>query len=268
MQIVIVRGAGDIASGIIHRLFKSGFKVIALEIEKPLSIRRTVSFSEAIYDGETTVEGVKAVFADNVKTALSILEDGNVPVIIDEEGLSISQIKPMAVVDAILAKKNLGTNRNQAPITIGVGPGFCAGEDVDYVIETKRGHYLGKVIYKGSAIPNTGIPGLINGYGEERVIKSPCDGLIRHERNIGDLVKEDDIICYVGDLKVKSPIKGVIRGLIRENLFVTKSMKIADIDPRGEIDYVYTISDKARAVAGGVLEAILNGLSKGGYYGY
>lgn len=263
MQIVIVRGAGDIASGIIHRLFKSGFKVIALEIEKPLSIRRTVSFSEAIYDGETTVEGVKAIRADSVGSAMNILKEGNVPVLIDEEGLSISQIKPIAVVDAILAKRNIGTNKNMAPITIGVGPGFCAGDDVDYVIETKRGHYLGRVIYKGCAIANTGIPGIIMGYGEERVIKSPCDGLIRHVKKIGDLVNEGDLICYIGEEKVKAQISGVIRGLIRENLYVEKGLKIGDIDPRSDIDYIYTISDKARAVAGGVLEALLHGLSKG-----
>ena len=268
MPIVIVRGAGDIASGIIHRLYMSGFKVIALEIEKPLSIRRTVSFSEAIYDGETSVEGVKAVFADNLKAALSILEDGNVPVLIDEEGLSINQIKPVAVVDAILAKKNMGTHKNMAPVTVGVGPGFYAGDDVHYVVETQRGHYLGRVIYKGSAALNSGIPGIIMGYGKERVIKSPQDGLIKHVRKIGDLVNEGDLICYVGDEEVRASISGVIRGLIRENLYVPNGLKIGDIDPRKEIDYAYTISDKARAVAGGVLEAILHGLSKGDKNGH
>jgi len=268
MPIVIVRGAGDIASGIIHRLYMSGFKVIALEIEKPLSIRRTVSFSEAIYDGETSVEGVKAVFADNLKAALSILEDENVPVLIDEKGLSINQIKPVAVVDAILAKKNMGTHKNMAPVTVGVGPGFYAGDDVHYVVETQRGHYLGRVIYKGSAALNSGIPGIIMGYGKERVIKSPQEGLIKHVRKIGDLVNEGDLICYVGDEEVRASISGVIRGLIRENLYVPNGLKIGDIDPRKEIDYAYTISDKARAVAGGVLEAILHGLSKGDKNGH
>lgn len=268
MPIVIVRGAGDIASGIIHRLYMSGFNVIALEIEKPLSIRRTVSFSEAIYDGETVVEGVKAIYADNIEIAQTILRDGNVPVLIDEKALCIDQIKPVAVVDAILAKRNMGTNKYMAPITIGVGPGFCAGDDVDYVIETQRGHYLGRVIYNGCAALNTGIPGIVMGYGKERVIKSPQDGLIKHVRKIGDLVNEGDVVCYVGDEKVKASINGVVRGLIRENLFVSKGLKIGDIDPRAEVDYIYTISDKARAVAGGVLEALLHGLSKGDKNGY
>lgn len=257
MDIVVIRGGGDIATGIGHRLFRAGFKVIIIDIEKPTNIRRKVSFAEAIYSKEIEVEGVKAIFAENINKAFRIIEDGAIAVLIDEKAEIIGEVKPMALVDAILAKKNLGTNRNMAPITIGVGPGFTAGIDVDLVVETNRGHYLGKVIEEGTAIENTGIPGSIIGFTEERVIRALEEGIVTNYREIGNIVKSGDIICKTGNSPVVATINGVIRGLIKEGSYVKSGMKIGDIDPRGIVDYTITISEKARAIGGGVLEAIM-----------
>lgn len=257
MDLVVVRGGGDLASGIVHRLYKSGFKIVVLEIEKPMCIRRTVSFSEAIYSGEVEVEGIKGKLARSIDEIWDIIEGGSVPVYIDPNGESIDILGPLAVVDAIIAKVNLGTNRGMAPITIGVGPGFEAGVDVDLVIESKRGHNLGKVIYRGSASPNTGIPGTTLGYREERVLRAPTNGILKSNYSIGDKVNKGDIICYVGGMEVVAEIGGILRGILKEGLYATNGLKIGDIDPRGEIENTFTISDKARAIGGGVLEAIL-----------
>ena len=257
MELVIVRGGGDIASGIVHRLYRAGFKVVVLEIEKPLTIRRKVSFSEAIYDGEIEIEGVRAILAKDLDDIKDILEKGFVPVYIDHNGDIIKELKPLAVVDAILAKVNLGTNKKMAPITIGVGPGFEAGVDVDLVVETQRGHNLGKVIYKGKAAENTGIPGDVMGYREERVLRATGDGIVKVFHNIGDKVEAGDIICQIGDNQVIAGISGILRGIIKEDLYVYKGLKIGDIDPRNVVEHAFTISDKARAVGGGVLEGIL-----------
>lgn len=257
MKTIIVRGGGDIATGIVHRLFKAGFKVIVLDIEKPLAIRRKVSFCQAIYSGEIIIEGVKGVLSKDINEVYDNLEKGYIPVYIDEEAKIINEIRPLAVVDSILAKRNLGTNRDMAPITIGVGPGFEAGKDVDLVVETNRGHYLGRVIYEGTSIKNTGIPGSIMGYTEERVIRAEGDGIIENYFNIGEEIKAGEIICKTGDVEVAAKITGVIRGLLKDGLYVKKGLKIGDIDPRGIIEYTNTISEKARAVGGGVLEAIM-----------
>lgn len=256
LNTIVIRGGGDLATGIAHRLFKAGYKIIILEIEKPLAIRRRVSFSEAIYTGETTVEGVRAVLSNSIKEIKEAINRNTIPVYIDKTGNIIREIKPLAVVDAIIAKRNLGTNRSMAPITIGVGPGFEAELDVDLVVESKRGHYLGKVIYQGQAAKNTGIPGETMGYTEERIIRSPKEGKVKSFFNIGDTVNKGEIVCQVGDAAIEAKISGILRGLIREGLYVPEGTKIGDIDPRGIRDYAFTISDKARAVAGGVLEAI------------
>lgn len=258
MDIVVVRGGGDLASGVIHKLFKSGYKVVVLEVEEPLSIRRTVSFSQAIYDGEIIIEGVKGVRADSLDEIIRMLKKDCVPVYSDREGHIIEELKPIAVVDAIIAKENLGTNIDMAAITIAIGPGFEAGVDVDLVIESKRGHYLGRVIYEGRAAKNTGIPGDTMGYKEERVIRAPCDGIVKPLYKIGDRMEIGDTICYIGDSPVEAKISGTLRGMIMDGLFVHKGLKIGDIDPRGIDDYVFTISDKARSIAGGVLEGILS----------
>ncbi len=256
-DIVIIRGAGDIATGVAHRLHRSGFKVLLLEIEKPTVIRRTVSFAQALFDGQTVVEGVKAIKVDKIEDIYKCWEEKNIPIIIDENLNILNDIKADVLVDGILAKDNLGTNRRLAPITIALGPGFEAGVDVDVVIETNRGHYLGSLIFEGSAEPNTGVPGIISGYGIERVIKSPAEGVIRHISKIGDIVKKDEVIAYVDDVAIRATIDGVLRGLIMDGLEVYKGLKIADIDPRGNVEHCYSISEKARAIGGGVLEAIL-----------
>lgn len=256
MDTIVIRGGGDLATGIAYRLFKSGYKVIIIEIEKPLAIRRTVSFSEAVYIGEITIEGVKGVLSRSMEDIRKAFNENNIPVYIDERGDIIRDIKPLAVVDAIVAKKNLGTYIDMAPITIGIGPGFEAGVDVDLVIESNRGHYLGRVVFEGRAADDTKIPGEIMGYTEERIIRSPSKGIISSFFNIGDTVKAGDIVCRIGCIDIAARISGVLRGMIKDGLFVSEGLKIGDIDPRGIRDYAFTISDKARAIAGGVLEGI------------
>lgn len=257
METVIIRGGGDIATGIAHRLFKAGFKVLVLDIEKPLAIRRKVSFCQAMYSGEIIIEGVKGVLSKNIGEVYENLEKGYVPVYIDEKAETIKEIKPLVVVDSILAKRNLGTNRDMAPITIGVGPGFEAGKDVDLVVETSRGHFLGRVINEGTAIENTGIPGSIMGFTEERVIRAKGNGIIENYFKIGDLIEKGENVCKTGEVQVEAKISGVIRGLLKDGLSVKEGLKIGDIDPRGIVEYSSTISEKARAVGGGVLEGIM-----------
>jgi len=257
-SVVVIRGGGDIGTGVAHRLYKSGFDVIITEIENPLVIRRKVAFAQAVFDGETVVEDIKAVKALKREEANAILKEGSIPVIVDPDCSIAKEIKAEVVVDATLAKKSTGMHKDLAPLTIALGPGFKAGEDVDVVIETKRGHNLGRIIFEGSAEPNTGIPEAVEGYKEERVLRAPCDGKIHTVLDIGDQVKKGKAVCRVGKEEVKTPLNGVIRGIIQDGTKVKKGLKIGDIDPRGEKEYCYTISDKARAVAGGVLEAILS----------
>lgn len=261
-NLIIVRGGGDLATGTIYKLKKCGFPVLILEVESPSAIRRNVAFSEAVYTGSHTVEDMTCYFAKSLQEASQRLLEGKLAVVVDPVGEAISKLKPLAVVDGILAKKNLGTNRAMAPITVALGPGFTAGEDVDAVIETKRGHNLGKVLWEGSAAPNTGIPGIISGYGKERVIHCPAKGILRNIKKITDTVSEGEIIAVVeteiGRLPVHATLNGILRGLIRDGYPVTSGFKIADIDPRiQEYNNCFTISDKARCIAGGVLEAIL-----------
>ncbi len=256
MRLVAVRGAGDLATGTIIRLLKAGYSVIAAEIEQPTVIRRTVSFAEAVYEGKVTIEGVDGILTSTLDEALSILGRGAVPVLVDPSLSAVLSLSPEVLVDAAIAKRNLGTRIDMAPLVVALGPGFTAGVDADAVIETKRGHTLGSVIYNGSAIPNTGIPGNIAGYAAERVMHSPCSGAFRCERKIGDIVHKGEAIAYVGDTEIPASIDGKIRGLLHDGLFVPEGFKIADIDPRGgSVDHL-TVSDKARAIAGGVLEAV------------
>lgn len=295
--LIICRGAGDLATGIIHRLHRAGHKVIALETDYPAAIRRQVSFCEAVYDGSATVEGVTARLVPaltdaetDTETYLGIndtpaahiasekwdrsaieavLEAGEVPLLIDPKGESIALLKPDVVVDAIIAKKNLGTTINMAPLVIGVGPGFTAGQDVHLVIESMRGHNLARIITDGMAQPNTGVPGNIAGFTSERVIHAPAAGYIHDVRKIGDIVQKGDEIARIYPDKesydnalseyvpVNATITGIIRGLIREGYYFKEGFKIADIDPReSEFSNCFTISDKARSIAGSVLEAV------------
>ena len=257
-DIVLIRSGGDISSGIIERLHKCGFKVVVLETGNPSSIRREVCFGEAVYRKRMTIDGLTSVLVDNIEEMEETLERREIPVLIDEEGKYINILKPFVLIDAILAKRNLGTHIDMAPITIGIGPGFFAGKDVHAVIETKRGHHLGKVINNGEAIKNSGIPGNIGGFTKERVIHSEWEGNIRNISKIGDTVKKGQIIALINGNKVLATIDGLLRGIIKDGYFVTKGFKIADIDPRmDEYKNCFTISDKARSIGGGALEAIL-----------
>lgn len=261
-DLVIVRGGGDIATGTIDKLYRCGFSVLVLEIAAPSAIRRNVAFSEAVYQGSQTVEGLTCTLAKDLPDAVRLLENGQLTMLVDPQGDAIQALHPIAVVDAILAKKNLGTNRAMCPITVALGPGFTADEDVDAVVETMRGHRLGRVLYSGSATPNTGVPGMIAGYGKERVIHCPAKGTLRNIAHITDIVQKGQVIAVVeteqGEVPVLATLDGLLRGLIRDGYPVTEGFKIADIDPRlNEYDNCFTISDKARCIAGGVLEAIL-----------
>ena len=262
-NLIIVRGGGDIATGTIYKLYKCGFLVLVLEIENPSAIRRNVAFSETVYEGSHTVEDVTCILAKDVQEAVALLRDGKLVMLVDPKGECIEQLKPMAVVDGILAKKNLGTYRGMADIVVALGPGFEAGCDVDAVIETMRGHSLGRVIYQGSAIANTGVPGAIGGYTKERVIHSPAAGIMKNVCKVTDTVKKGEVIAVIEgeneSIPVHATIDGLLRGLIRDDYPVTKGFKIADIDPRiQEYNNCFTISDKARCIAGGVVEAILH----------
>ncbi len=257
-MIAIVRGGGDLATGIIYRLWKVGFSVLCLEVEKPLVIRRTVSAAQAVFDGCCSVEDMQVKRIQSIDEFTNSQNCKDPCILIDPEGKSIWELEPQIVVDAIMAKRNIGTDIKMADIVIGIGPGFCAGRDVHAVVETKRGHYLGRVIYNGSAQPNSGVPGIVMGYGRERVIYANSEGRFVPEKEIGDYVNSGDIIGSVGGEKLQAPIGGVIRGLIHESIYITNGLKMADIDPRGEKKHCFTISDKALSVAGGVLEAVFH----------
>lgn len=261
-QLVIVRGGGDLATGTIHKLHRCGYPVLVLESAFPSAIRRQVAFSEAVYDGIAKVEGVTCVRADRYEEALKVQEEGNVPMMVDETCEILRQVRPWALVDGILAKRNAGgTHRGMADKTVALGPGFTAGEDVDLVIETKRGHRLGRIIEEGTAIPNTGVPGIIGGYSKERVIHAPAQGTFYGKVKIGDMVDQGQpigiIVTDEGEVPVKASLAGLLRGLIRDGYPVTMGFKTADIDPRKE-EYAncFTISDKARCIAGSVVEAL------------
>ena len=256
-MLVVIRGAGDIATGIALRLYRAGLQLVMCEVGTPTSIRRTVCFSEAVRLGGTVVEGISARRAE-VENVPGLLEKGVIPVLVDPEAACVSQLKPDAVVDGILAKRNLGTTIDMAPIVVAAGPGFTAGTDCHAVVETMRGHYLGRVIYHGSALPDTQIPGLIGGYAGERVLRAPVDGIFRGAKQIGSYVEAGETAGYVSGVPVVCTISGTLRGLLADNVLVTKGMKSGDVDPRCEPDHCGCASDKALAVGGGILEAILH----------
>ena len=254
---VVIRGGGDLGSGVAQKLHRSGFRVLILEVAEPLVVRRTVSFAQAIIDGEAVVEGLWAVRVTSKNEIVQQWRQGNIPIMVDPGGDILKEIKPDAVVDATLAKRNTGMNRDMAPITIALGPGFKAGKDVDVVVETNRGHNLGRLIFEGYAEPDTGVPAPVKGYGKERVLRAPCDGSVTHVLDIGDPVKAGDVVCTVAGRPVNAPFDGMIRGLIMNGREVAAGLKIGDVDPRPIKELCYTISDKARALGGAVLEAIL-----------
>lgn len=260
-MLVLIRGAGDIASGVALRLYNAGFHVIMTERKKPTAIRRTVSFCEAVTNGSAEVEGVTSVLADSPMDALEALKKGVIPVLVDEYNSSLDIICPDVLVDAIIAKKNLGTHKEDAPIVIALGPGFTAGKDCHAVIETMRGHNLGRVFYDGEAMRDTKTPGNIGGYTTERVIKAAADGYFSGIAPIGSVVRAGDVIGRIGDTPVLSKIDGMLRGVLSDGVEVYEGMKCGDVDPRCEFWHCFTVSDKARSIGGGVLEAIMR-LSK------
>lgn len=258
---IAVKGAGEMASAVAHRLYMANFrKIFLMEQAHPLAVRRLVSFCEAVYNGRQTVEGVTAVLVQSPDQIPFSWKDGLIPLLVDPEWRALQAMAPNVCVDAILAKRNLGTALSEAPVVIGLGPGFTAGRDVHMVIETNRGHHLGRIILSGSAADNTGIPGEIAGYAAQRVLRSPADGPFETAAAIGDRVKAGDTLGLVKNRPVRAGVDGIVRGLIRPGTQVTRGLKLGDIDPRGDADHCPTISDKARAVAGSVLEAILRKL--------
>lgn len=255
---IVIRGGGDIATGTICRLHNCGYKIVVLETTAPTAIRRAVSLSEAVYEGQKTVENTTAQLIDRLEDCGKCWASGWVPLLVDPQATCLPKLQPVALVDAILAKKNCGTTRDMAQITIGLGPGFHAGKDVDAVIETARGHNLGRIIYAGPASPNSGIPGEIGGYSTQRVIYAPCGGTIQVLHDIGSRVKKGESLAQLGSNDIVATISGWLHGMIRPQTKVKKGLKICDIDPRlQEQENCFTISDKARSISGGVLEALL-----------
>jgi xanthine dehydrogenase accessory factor len=253
-DVIVVRGGGDLATGVVQKFFRAGFSVVILETHAPTAIRRSVSLCEAVYENVSKVEDMTCLKINSADECEKLWSDRVVPLLIDPNGETISKIKPTAVIDAIVAKRNVGTNMEMAAITIGLGPGFRAGKDVHAVIETMRGHNLGRLVLHGEALPDTGIPGDIDGKSSERVLRAPKDGILNCFKQIGDTVEQGEIIFVVDGQSVCAPFAGLVRGILRDGTQVKKSMKTADLDPRIDID-INTISDKARAIGGAVLEA-------------
>lgn len=257
-MLILIKGAGDIATGIAVRLKNAGMQVVMTEIAIPTTVRRSVAFSRAVYEGSAVVENITARLILDFAQIPSVLQRDEIPVLIDSRCEVLKSIHFDAVVDSILAKKNLSTDPTQAPVVIGVGPGFSVPQDCHCVIETQRGHDLGRCIYQGCASKNTGIPGEIGGYTVERLLRAPCDGIFHPILAIGDAVKAGQTVALVDDQPVTAQIDGIVRGLLQDNVPVKAGMKSGDIDPRGCYEHCFTVSDKARAVGGGVLEAILH----------
>lgn len=259
--VVLIRGAGEQASGVGWALAKAGFQVVMTEVAKPLMVRWPVCFGTAVAEGKWKVEGIPAKLVENSKACEGAWSAGEIPVLVDPELEGLPVLNPSVLVDAIMAKRNLGTTKDMAPRTFGLGPGFTAGTDVDVVVETNRGHNLGRLIYTGAAQPNTGIPGVIAGFSKERVIYSPKAGLFKAKRAIGEQVLAGDSLGTIDDgvqaEEVFSAINGVLRGLLRTDTPVDGVVKIGDVDPRGHKDYCWTISEKARAIGSAVLLGIM-----------
>lgn len=256
-MLILIRGAGDLATGVALRLHHCGFRLLMTDLPQPTAVRRTVALSQAIYDGMTQVEDMVGRHCTTPEEVSAAWERGEVPVLVDPQGEACEKYHPDVLVDAILAKKNLGTSMDQAPHVIALGPGFTAGVDCHCVVETMRGHTLGRCILQGSSIPNTGVPGNIGGYTVERVLRAPCAGVFSPVRAIGDMVQAGDTVAYVEDQPVVSTISGCLRGLLPQGCAVTAHMKAGDVDPRCKQEHCYTVSDKALAIGGGVLESIM-----------
>ena len=256
--LIVIRGGGDLGSGVAYRLYRAGFPVVITELAAPLLVRRTVAYGSAAIDGEITVDNVTARLVPDVASVSAVLMQDEMPVLVDEEGSAIRELAPVVVVDARMAKRNLGTTLRDAPLVIALGPGFEAGKDCHAVIETNRGHYLGRVFWQGHAEADTGTPGKVNGVAYDRVLRAPADGYVTPHRSIGDRVHKGDVIAEVVGQPVVAPLDGVLRGLVHSCVPVTAGLKIGDVDPRARRDHCFTISEKSLAVGGGALEAVLS----------
>jgi xanthine dehydrogenase accessory factor len=261
---ILVKGAGDLGTGVAWRLHQSGFPVLITELAQPLVVRRTVAFASAAFDGEITVQGVTARRAGSFEEAAHWLDTGVIPLLVDPGTRAREYSHPTVLIDAVLAKRNTGTRIGDAPLVIALGPGFTPGEDCHVVIETNRGHNLGRVLWDRPAEANTGVPGQIGGKGAERVLRAPCDGLLRGIKQIGDSVKTGEVIAQVGQGTVLAPFDGILRGLVHDGLPVRTGMKVGDVDPRAKRESCFTVSDKALAIGGGALEAILSWMKREG----
>jgi xanthine dehydrogenase accessory factor len=255
--LVLIRGAGDLGSGVAYRLFKAGFPVVMTELASPLMVRTTVSYGSAVPYGSVVVEGITAHRATLDEVPARLAED-TIPVLVDPAGETIRRLRPPVVVDARLAKTKLDTTIHDAPLVIALGPGFVAGVDCHAVVETNRGHALGRVIWQGSAEPDTGVPASVNGRGPERVLRAPKSGELVQVANIGDFVKQGEVIARVDDVPIRAAFDGTLRGLLDTPAQVTEGIKIGDLDPRAKREHCFTISDKSLAIGGGVVEAVLS----------
>lgn len=258
--LILIRGGGDLATGVAHRLHRAGFTVMITELPQPLAVRRAVSFAEAVYMERVTVEGVTARRAPDPMVGMAYTVMGEIPVVVDLQDTTLARMRPPIVVDARMAKRNLGTRLTDAKLVLGLGPGFSAGADCHAVIETNRGHTLGRVYWEGSAEPNTGEPEPVRGFAGMRVLRAPREGEFQGRLEIGDLARAGDVLASVDGEPIRAQFDGVVRGLLHDGVRVTAGMKVGDLDPRGVREYCFLISDKARAVGGGVLEAIFAGM--------
>ena len=254
---VLIKGGGEVASGVAHRLYRAHFKVCLTESPNPQAVSRGVSFSEAVYDGEKELEGVVAKLVKSASEILTVWGEDKLPIIVDPETAIKDTLHPSILVDAIMAKRNTGTRLTDADLVIGLGPGFQAGKDVHLVVETNNSERLGEVVFAGEAEKNTGIPIAIDGLTSERVLHSSSDGLFVTKREIGERVAAGEVIASVGRQELKAPIGGVVRALLRSGIQVKEGTKLAEIDQVASKEICYSIRARVRAIAGGVLEAIL-----------
>ncbi len=262
--LLLIKGAGDLGTGVAWRLHKAGFPIVITELAQPRVVRRTVAFASAVYEGEIAVEGVTAWRASSGDEAKGLIDDGIIPVLIDPETRACEFFKPAVLVDAVMAKRNTGTHIGDATLVVALGPGFTPNVDCHAVVETKRGHNLGRVYWDRAAEPNTSTPGEIGGKGAERVLRAPRDGVMHAARRIGDSVTRGEKIAEVNGEEIVAPFDGILRGLVHKSLEVHAGEKIGDVDPRANREHCFTISDKSLAVGGGVLEAVLSWLATGG----
>lgn len=257
LNIIALRGGGDLASGVALRLLRVGLPVLILEQERPLTVRRRVAFAQAVFDGETNVEGITARVVPNLEEAQELITTGAVPVLVEPGNAYLEDLKARVIVDARMLKEAVPSLMGATQLLVGIGPGFVVGENCHVVVESKRGHALGRVIWDGSAELNTGIPGSIAKHNVDRVLRSPADGFLEAAKDIGEAVNQGEVIASVSGQELVAPFAGVLRGLIHASVSLHKGMKIGDLDPRNDAGYVELVSDKALGIGGGVLEAIL-----------